>query len=169
MARKGWVLIWHKLGDHPLWLEEPFTRGQAWLDLILMASTPDKENAGAVCCSRRYLASRWKWSQHKVDRFLKRLEKDGMVFVTQNGTRNGSQNGTLLTLAKYRMYQTGGKRNGTRNDKQDGTQNGDIERIGKEAARHAEAGGAEKGEVPAPFRSLFDTVEAYEEWRRENR
>ena len=177
MARKGWIILWHKLADNPIWLEEPFTRGQAWVDLLLMASTQETDHPGAVCCSRMYLSRRWRWSHHKVTRFLERLEQDGMVFVNKNGKLNGKPNGkcqkVLLTIVKYSSYQVhkrpDGKQNGKQNGKPNGTENGDIERRTEEAVRRPEGGGTADRKLPAAFRDMgFESYEEYEEWRRRN-
>ena len=39
---KGWVSLHRKISDNPLWLAEPFTRGQAWVDIFLQANHKDK-------------------------------------------------------------------------------------------------------------------------------
>lgn len=168
MARNGWVKLFHRLADNSMWLECKFTPGQAWVDLLLMACTMESDQPGAVCCSVLYLANRWKWSHHKVTRFLERLESDGMVFVNRNGNRNGKPNGKLLTVAKYEGYQNGGKPNGKQKSKQNGKENGNIEDDKDDSVRPAEADGTERREVPAKFRDWFSTYEEYEDWRRSN-
>lgn len=35
---EGWIKLHRKLSDNPLWTCEPFTKGQAWVDLILLAN-----------------------------------------------------------------------------------------------------------------------------------
>ena len=35
--RSGWIKLWRKFVDDPLWTSEPFTKGQAWVDLLLLA------------------------------------------------------------------------------------------------------------------------------------
>ena len=149
MARNGWVKLFHRLADNSMWLECKFTPGQAWVDLLLMACTMESDQPGAVCCSVLYLANRWKWSHHKVTRFLERLERDGMVFVNRNGNRNG-------------------KPNGKQKGKQNGKENGNIEDDKDDSVRPAEADGTERREVPAKFRDWFSTYEEYEDWRRSN-
>ena len=154
--------------DSPLWLDEPFTRGQAWVDLILMAKRQDSDDPGAVCCSVLYLAKRWKWSHGKVKRFLERLKSAGMIIEHKNGHQNGQSNGKLLTLAKYSAYQIGGKQNGKQDGKPNGKENGKIEEDDEKAARHADAGAAEDRRLPAVLRDKFATWEDYEKWRRIN-
>ena len=167
MAHEGWAKVWRKLIDNPMWTEEPFTRGQAWVDLILMAKRPDSDDPGAVCCSVLYLANRWRWSHGKARRFLERLKNDGMIIVHKNGHRNGQSNGKLLTVAKYSSYQTDGKPNGKQNGKQNEKENGKIEEDDEKSARRADAGGAGRGRFPENLRSMgFTGWDDYEEWRR---
>lgn len=35
---KGWVPISRQLQDHWLWNDKPFSKGQAWIDLIMLAN-----------------------------------------------------------------------------------------------------------------------------------
>ena len=39
----GWIRLYRSLLDSDLWLKEPFTRGQAWVDLIGLANYADTE------------------------------------------------------------------------------------------------------------------------------
>lgn len=153
--------------DNPIWLEERFTKGQAWVDLIMMAKRPDSDDPGAVCCSVLYLANRWKWSHGKVRRFIDRLKNAGMVIVHKNGHQNGQSNGKLLTLAKYSAYQIDRKQNGKPNGKQNEKENGKIEEDKEKSARHADAGAAVRGKFPEKLRDMgFSSWEDYDEWRR---
>jgi hypothetical protein len=34
----GWIKLHRKIVESPDWLSEPFTRGQAWVDLLLIAN-----------------------------------------------------------------------------------------------------------------------------------
>jgi hypothetical protein len=38
---KGYVSIHREIFDHWVWKEKPFSRGQAWIDLIMMANHCD--------------------------------------------------------------------------------------------------------------------------------
>ena len=40
---KGWVVIYRSIMDNPLWEDKPFSRGQAWIDMILLSSHKDTE------------------------------------------------------------------------------------------------------------------------------
>lgn len=116
----GWVKIYRSLFDNPLWTKEPFTRGQAWVDLIMMVNHEDGEfinhqgNAvkvprGSCFTSIQKLADRWHWSPNKVRRYIGKLTDMQMVKQT------GEPTGTLLSLVKYDDFQ-GGRRTGGRTD-----------------------------------------------------
>lgn len=105
----GWVKIHRELQNHWVWEDKPFSRGQAWVDLIMMATYKDKKmmldgklveiSCGNIVTSIRKLCSRWGWSNTKVRRFLKMLEDDGMI-VQKSDTKK-----TLITLVNYGFYQ----------------------------------------------------------------
>ena len=37
----GFAPVYRSLSEHPLWLGEPFTRGQAWVDLLMLVNYKD--------------------------------------------------------------------------------------------------------------------------------
>lgn len=106
---EGWVSIHRKIQNSPLWTAESFTRGQAWVDLILLAS--HKENhfikrgikvevkRGQVGVSEKGLADRWKWSTGKVSRFLKYLEGEHQIEHLKTNLT------TIISILKYDEYQ----------------------------------------------------------------
>ena len=78
----GWVKLHRTLAYNKLWLSEPFTRGQAWVDLLMLAGRD-----GVVKIAYRKLADRWNWGHHeKVSRFLEFLASEDMIeFLDENG------------------------------------------------------------------------------------
>lgn len=104
---KGFVKIDRSLLTSNIWIGtgEKFTKGQAWVDLILLAEYEDNEyngyarHRGEVHRSIRWLANRWGWSPNKVDRFLRELERNRMC------DKKRTPNGTAISLAKYRVFQ----------------------------------------------------------------
>lgn len=108
---KGYIKVYRDIRDHWIWRdnEEPFSRGQAWIDLILMANHEDRKilfngklvpvNRGSRITSLRKLAERWRWSTHKVSDFLNMLEREGMIKQARDSKK------TLLTIIKYGDYQ----------------------------------------------------------------
>lgn len=89
----GWISIHRKIFDNWLWEEKPFSKGQAWIDLLLMANSSDRKfllgnelievERGSKITSLRKLSERWGWSVKKVNNFLKLLESDGMLVAKE--------------------------------------------------------------------------------------
>lgn len=113
--KSGWIKLYRQLADKDLWLAEPFTRGQAWVDLILLANHKAGHirkrgvridlQAGECGWSERELAARWKWSRGKVRRFFDELEEDEMIekkVVPQKNNVTGS-----FKIIKYCSMQNG--------------------------------------------------------------
>ena len=106
--RPGWVPVSRELQDHWMWKDKPFSHGQAWIDLIMLANYEDKKmpykgeiitcERGTVNLSISNLANRWGWSRHKTRDFLNLLESDGMVTVCATTNR------TTITLENYSFY-----------------------------------------------------------------
>ena len=118
----GWIKVWRKLSTNKFWLEKPFSKGQAWIDLIMFAtqsthiSTRNGEQitykAGYVYESIVGLADRWGWSRPRVYRFLEQLKNDEMIDYerrtqnrTQNRTVNVTQLVTPLRIVNWELYQ----------------------------------------------------------------
>jgi hypothetical protein len=109
----GWVAVHRRLADHPIWTGERFTRGQAWVDLILRAAWKDYTAfqgnrpipvaRGQVLTSQVKLAARWKWNRKTVRGFLEALKADIMVAIeTSKETDTGY---TLITICNYGPFQ----------------------------------------------------------------
>lgn len=127
-AMDGWVKLYRKLTESALWTSEPFTKGQAWVDLIAMANHKDERvyingnwveiKRGQLHTSELKLAARWRWSKNKVTRFLEVLRLDGML--DKICSKGGLTNGTTLTLVNYSIYQGGDTTVETTNDTTNG-------------------------------------------------
>src|SRR3990172_8163280 len=106
MAVDGWVKIHRILSLDQIWTAEPFTRGQAWVDLILLANhVPGAIRArgvyinidrGQVGWSEVKLAERWRWSRDKVRRWLSELEKKEHKIIQQKNNVT-----SLITRIKH--------------------------------------------------------------------
>lgn len=114
----GWVKVHRSLAYNELWLSEPFTKGQAWADLLMLAGRD-----GTLNVSYKWLSDRWKWYKSKTFRFLQLLEAKGMIEFcgTQNGTEDGTANGTAFRLINWEKFQHRGTANGTGSGTADGT------------------------------------------------
>jgi hypothetical protein len=109
MNNEGWVRLHRKLTDNELWFLEPFTKGQAWVDLILNANHSTGKfsirgniilvNRGQIAWSELTMAKRWTWSRNKVRRFLKLLETEQQIAQQKNSLT------TVITIKNYDQYQ----------------------------------------------------------------
>ena len=109
----AFIKIDREIFSHWIWNEKPFSRAQAWIDLIGLANHETKDfmhqgvlvhgKRGNVYRSKLWLADRWGWSRGKVDRFLNILEKENMI--QENRVRIGTVNGTVITIVNYGKFQ----------------------------------------------------------------
>ena len=135
----GWIKLYRNIQKNPMWQEKPYSRGQAWVDLILTANSHAgiirrrgiriNVRRGEIGYSLRELGDRWGWSLGKVQRFFDELKTD-----TQTDTRNDTENVSvtaLIRLINYDKYQSSDTKNDTKNDTETGTETG-TEQEGKE-------------------------------------
>jgi hypothetical protein len=122
----GYFSIERDLLTHSLWLDEPFSRGQAWIDLIGLANYRDgfirvagdriEIKRGQCGWSELKLSERWRWSRNKVRRFLNELALDERL------KREPNNRTTILTICNYDIYQNHGTPDGTPDDTTEGHQ-----------------------------------------------
>lgn len=101
------------LWDHEAFQKEPFTEAQAWAWLIGEASWKDglcRGNTGQpvelkraeFSIAVRYLADRWQWTKDRAHRFLKKLERLGMI---RDASRDTFQ---VYFICNYNRFQVVG-------------------------------------------------------------
>ena len=122
---KGWIKIHRCLLENPIYNCEPFDRTHAWIDLLLLANHKEgyfykrgirvDVKEGQVGYDIDSLGKRWKWSRGKVERFLNSLEND------QNIVRQKNNVTTLISIVKYKEYQTNDNANEHQTIKQTNT------------------------------------------------
>ncbi|MGJ0848293.1 conserved phage C-terminal domain-containing protein [Tissierella praeacuta] len=105
----GWISIHRKIKDNWIWEDKPFSKGQAWIDILLMVNHEYKKiplgnelvevKRGSRVTSIRQLCDRWGWSNTKVRGFLKLLEEEKMLIVKSDSKK------TTLTVVNYNDYQ----------------------------------------------------------------
>lgn len=128
--RTSFFTIDRRLFEEELWLSEPFTKGQAWVDLIGRASYKDGNQIrrGEILSTERELAARWRWTRKKVRCFLQSLENAGMIKRTiqgpSEGPKKGPKQGTSILLENYAFYQGQGPKQGPREGPSEGPKNG---------------------------------------------
>jgi len=119
--QRGYVKLWRRLKDSNLWLGEKFTRGQAWVDLLMLANHKDggfrlrgiwvDVKRGQVGHSAESLAARWLWSRGRVLRFLSYLK------TVQQIEQQKSNILSIISIVNYDIYQG----NSTTDSTTDGT------------------------------------------------
>ena len=121
---QGYIKIYRQLVENPLWLLKPFSEGQAWIDLLCIATYDKgfiKSKNGQIIKLERgdcgysilSLSERWGWSRGKVTRFLTFLNEQQMIQQKTYGKH------TIINIINYDKYQ---KR--TTNDTTNDTTNG---------------------------------------------
>lgn len=105
----GWISIHRKIQDNWIWEDKPFSKGQAWIDILLMVNHEDKKipfsnelvevKRGSRITSIRQLCERWGWSNTKVRGFLELLENENMLIAKSDSKK------TTLTVVNYNDYQ----------------------------------------------------------------
>ena len=127
---KGWVAIHRSICENDLWFLEPFTKAQAWIDLVLNANHKDGEinirgnilkiKRGQIGWSQITMAKRWRWSRQKVRRFLEYLIIKQMISIDnseitprqlrktiqRNEQQKKSRLTSITTIINYEQYQT---------------------------------------------------------------
>jgi hypothetical protein len=145
--RRAHIKVSRRFFEEDAWWREPrkFSRAEAWLDLIQMASWKPRKFAvgltveelarGEFMASIRFLAKRWRWSKSAVDRFLLAVQKAGRIARQREG-----QDGTVYILVKYSYYQGGDTESGT----PPGTETGTAAGQQRDKTEASKAGKAEK-------------------------
>lgn len=105
----GWAAIHRRICDNWIWTDKPFSKGQAWIDMLLMVNWKEERvvigNTVYTCARGESLRSldtwahRWGWSKSAVRRFFRTLESDNMI-----RTKNETQT-TRVTICNYESYQ----------------------------------------------------------------
>jgi len=172
---QGWIKLHRQLFDNEIWGLEPFTKAQAWVDLLLLANHKDGSinvrgnilhiKRGQVGWSEVRLSSRWTWSRNKTRRFLKWLKTKQQIEQQKNTVSS------IITIVNYGKYQG----NDTTNDTADDT----TERQQKDSRRYTNKNDKnkknEKNIILEKFNLVLDkkykSAESweknYKDWRKE--
>jgi len=106
----GYIKIYRDFLNKKEWLSEPFTKSQAWIDLINLANYRDsffyirgnkvEVKRGFVARSQESLSERWKWSRGKTRLFLRALESSHQIIQQKSQLIN------LILIVNYEEYQS---------------------------------------------------------------
>lgn len=154
--------------ESDLWLDEKFTRGQAWVDLLMLTNHEDGQirkrgipvdiHRGEIGWSEESLAERWKWSRGKVRRFLAELSSKTVQQIEQQKTNVTS----LIKVTNWDVYQGNGTPNDTASDTANGQQT-DSKRYRKKNDKN------DKEEKPLPEWLDSDIWKDFQEHRKKLR
>lgn len=113
MSERGFFVVDRGVFDHPIFAPEPFTEREAWIWMLSAAAWADKRirvgrafielKRGQLAFALRFIAVKFKWTDSRVRRFLKRLESDAMV------TLSATREATHVTICNYDEYQLSGR------------------------------------------------------------
>lgn len=116
----GWIKLHRSSFNNRLYFSEPFTRWQAWADLLLIANHCEgwvrvrgiKQTIlrGQVGYSMTYLAKRYMWSKGKIIRYLNELRDEHQVVLQKTNVT------TIISIVNYNRYQTDEFANSIAND-----------------------------------------------------
>lgn len=134
----SWIRLHRKIMDDPLYFAEPFSKMQAWIDLLLLANFADRVTfirgnrvtikRGQVAYSREWFSGRWRWSRGKIDRFFDMLERENMI------GRQKSAVITCISILNYDTYQDNGSTDRSVNRSADRSANGSADRSANRSA-----------------------------------
>ena len=128
MASNGYIKLHRQIQDSADWHSEPFTRVQAWIDILLNAAHKPHSvrirgiridlERGQLALSEVEYGKRWSWSRGKVRRFLAELSSKAVQRIVQQ--KNNVS--TIVTVLNYELYQGNGTADSTASGTADGQQ-----------------------------------------------
>lgn len=173
--KKGsWIKVFRNIEKSWLWEEKPFSRGQAWIDLLLLAQFRDGSfinrrgnlvdaKKGHVHRSISSLADRWGWSRKKVDHFLNQLETENMIKV--NKKRASEETSIfIVNYSKYQIFGTGKRTSEEQVRNKSGTSEEQVEHIYKNNKECNKNDKERKKEPAAPLFDEDDDTEGIDLW-----
>ena len=171
----SWIKIHRRLKDSDLWTAESFTRGQAWVDLLMLANWTDGYvyirdvrvdlNRGQLVAGSRFLAERWQWSRGKVFRFLNTLKRDHRIDQQKTAIS------TVVTILNYDEYQGDSTTEQATDQTTDSTTDSTTDRTHTKKNKE-ETKKKQRKDTSGKLPSELDTVEfgnAWSEWEQHRR
>jgi hypothetical protein len=111
MAEYGWISLYRKIRENPIYNDKPYDRTHAWVDLLMRVNHEDKKitlgneiilvSRGSTITSISKLCEAWGWSNTKIKNFLNLLQNDNMITFFST-TKN-----TTINVVNYSVYQDG--------------------------------------------------------------
>ena len=106
---RGYIKIYRKITENRLWNIKPFSKIQAFIDLIMMANHIDKTvffrdqlievKRGQLVTSLSKLSIKWGWSRHKTKTCLDLVQKlDSIKYIIKD------KRFMIITICNYDIY-----------------------------------------------------------------
>ncbi|MGC2410865.1 MAG: helix-turn-helix domain-containing protein [Methyloceanibacter sp.] len=109
MSERGVFAVSRSIWDDPDFAPQEFTEREAFLWLVGAAAWKNQSvrgpmgpvalERGEFCFAERFLAEKWRWSKSRVNRYLDRLEKRGII---RGAERGGSK---VYSIKNYNRFQ----------------------------------------------------------------
>jgi hypothetical protein len=123
----GWIKLHRSLVSSDLWESEPFTRSQAWIDILIRASHRHTSvrirgiridlAPGDLALAERDAAERWRWSRGKVRRFILEISSNPVPLIKVKRTNVC----TVVSISDWEEHQGSSTTNSTTNSTTDST------------------------------------------------
>lgn len=126
---QGWVKLHRQIMENEFYFSERFTRTQAWVDLLLLATHKErtlyirgveiKLQKGQLCYSQVSLSKRWKWNPRTVLKWLRELSNRQMIHTKKSNVT------TIISINKWDLYQGCAEQSAEQNTQQTTQQSAD--------------------------------------------
>lgn len=176
----GWIRLHRGWRECDVFGDGPASEREAWIHLIEIAAWKamvrktgkgDIVNVGRgqLHTAERTLADMWLWDRKRVQRFLNRLQKCGMISV------KSGPSGSLITICNYESYQGDGSNEGSNGGSNHGSNHGSNQGSTQEEVKKDKKGKEEKKSIPAArassdYRFAGDTIrltqEDFDKWSK---
>ena len=107
--QQGYIKLYRKIRENPLWDKKPFSKIQAFIDIIFDANYKKKmvffRDQQILCQRGEYIISilklseKWGWSRKKVRNYLNYLSKEDSIRYTKKDNRF-----IIITICNYDIY-----------------------------------------------------------------
>jgi hypothetical protein len=126
LMERGYIHVWRAIQDTELWKDKPFSRAQAWIDLIMIAQHRDGKimtsrgftievKRGDVLYGLDFFRKRWGWGKGRVLRFKQYLISQDMARQVGSQRNFADSSGktypktdpkfNILSIQNYNYYQ----------------------------------------------------------------
>ena len=172
--KESWIKVFRNIEKSWLWEERPFSRGQAWIDLLLLAKFRDGSfinRRGNLVDSKivyvyifiSSMSDRLGWSRKKVDHFFDQLETENMIKV--NKKRASEETSIfIVNYSRYQIFGTGKRASEEQVRNKSGASEEQVKHIYKNDKECNKNDKERKKEPAAPLFDEEDDTEGIDLW-----